>query len=157
MLSPYIERGMTILEVGPAMGFFTIPMAGLVGGEGRVVAADAQAGMLAGLKKRADKTHHANIVFHQCSVDSLHLEKYSGQVNFALIFWMLHEVPDAERLIGEVREAMSVGKLLLFAEPILHVRRAAYRRNVQIIEKAGFDLIDHPKIGISYASLFRKQ
>lgn len=157
MLSPYIERGMTILEVGPAMGFFTIPMAGLVGKEGSVVAADVQAKMLAGLRKRADKADLANIVFHQCSADSLHLGKYHGQVDFALIFWMLHEVPDSKRLIGEVREAMSARKPLLFAEPIMHVSRTAYLKNVQIIEKTGFDLIDHPKIGVSYASLFRKR
>ncbi len=31
ILKPYIHEGMTVLEVGSGMGFFTLPMARLVG------------------------------------------------------------------------------------------------------------------------------
>lgn len=34
ILSPYVREGMTVLEPGPGMGFFTIPMARLVGERG---------------------------------------------------------------------------------------------------------------------------
>ena len=37
ILAPYVRSGMRILEIGPGMGFFTIPMAGMVGAEGRII------------------------------------------------------------------------------------------------------------------------
>ena len=42
ILSPYITEGMTVLDIGPAMGFFTIPAARMVGYSGKVIAVDVQ-------------------------------------------------------------------------------------------------------------------
>lgn len=39
-LRPYVKPGMTVFEPGPGMGFFTLPMANLVGPSGHIVAAD---------------------------------------------------------------------------------------------------------------------
>jgi ubiquinone/menaquinone biosynthesis C-methylase UbiE len=145
---------MTVLEVGPAMGFFTIPMAALAGDGGCVIAADLQPKMLAGLRRRAAAACRENIIFHQCRADSLCLEERRQQAGFALIFWMLHEVPDAPRLIREVYETMLPGGRLLCVEPWLHVSRAAYDRNVETIEKTGFDVAGRPKIAFSFSTLF---
>ncbi|MFY9643515.1 MAG: hypothetical protein WCD20_15720 [Rhodomicrobium sp.] len=40
ILSPYVRAGMTVLEPGPGMGFFTLEIARLVGPSGRLVAVD---------------------------------------------------------------------------------------------------------------------
>ena len=56
LLRPYIREGMTVLEPGPGMGFFTLPMAKMVGVSGRVIAVDVQQKMLNGLRHRADGT-----------------------------------------------------------------------------------------------------
>jgi ubiquinone/menaquinone biosynthesis C-methylase UbiE len=157
ILAPYISPGDTALEIGPAMGFFTIPMAGLLGDDGRVIAADLQPEMLDGLRERAERAGRRNIIFHQCSEDSLMLDDFSGSADFALIFWMLHEVPDSGRLISEVRDATRDGALLLYAEPFLHVSRSAYMKNVEIIQRAGFETKGYPKIAFSRASLFQKR
>src|SRR5208283_385906 len=53
MLSPYIRSGFTVIDIGPGMGFFTIPMCRMVGTEGRVIAADVQQKMLDGVIRRA--------------------------------------------------------------------------------------------------------
>ena len=53
LLGPYIREGMTILEPGPGMGFFTLPMAEMAGPKGRIVAVDIQDKMLGGLRRRA--------------------------------------------------------------------------------------------------------
>ena len=55
ILTPYVHEGMNVLEPGPGMGFFTIPLARLVGASGKVIAVDLQPKMIASLKKRAAK------------------------------------------------------------------------------------------------------
>ena len=46
ILTPHVREGMTVLEPGPAMGFFTLELARRVGPAGRVVAVDIQEKML---------------------------------------------------------------------------------------------------------------
>jgi len=53
LLTPFVRAGMMALEPGPAMGFFTLELARLVGPQGRVVAVDVQPKMIAGLRRRA--------------------------------------------------------------------------------------------------------
>ena len=40
IVKPYVRRGSTVLDIGCGMGYFTIPLAGLVGEEGQVIALD---------------------------------------------------------------------------------------------------------------------
>src|SRR5512144_2327435 len=53
ILAPFVREGMTVLEPGPGMGFFTLEAARRVGPRGRVVAVDLQPRMLAALRRRA--------------------------------------------------------------------------------------------------------
>ena len=55
ILKPYIRAGMTAVEPGPGMGFFTLEIAKLVGPSGRVVAVDVEPRMIERLKRRARK------------------------------------------------------------------------------------------------------
>ena len=52
-LAPYVQDGMTVLEPGPGMGFFTQELARLVGPRGRVLAVDIQPRMLQALRPGA--------------------------------------------------------------------------------------------------------
>lgn len=55
IVAPYVREGMTVLEPGPGMGFFTLELAERVGPAGRVIAVDIQSKMLEKLKRRAAK------------------------------------------------------------------------------------------------------
>src|SRR5208282_4786789 len=55
LLRPYLWSGMMVLEPGPGMGFFTLPLARLIGETGCVVAVDIQSKMLKSLRRRATK------------------------------------------------------------------------------------------------------
>ena len=55
VVDPYVREGMTVLEPGPGMGFFTLELAGQVGASGRVIAVDVQPKMIEGLKRRVKK------------------------------------------------------------------------------------------------------
>ena len=55
ILKPHVREGMNVLDVGCGMGFFSLPIARLVGETGRVVCVDLQARMIKGLLRRSKK------------------------------------------------------------------------------------------------------
>lgn len=156
ILTPYLSEGMTAMDVGCGMGFFTLPMSGIVGKSGKVIAVDLQPEMLGGLKKNAAKIGAENIMPHQCATDSLRVEEWNGAVDFALISWMLHEVPDQERLIRELCATLSDNGKLLFVEPYMHVSGDAFQNSLNMITKCGFAVADAPKVTMSHTALLRK-
>src|SRR6185503_21182636 len=50
IVAPYVHAGMTVLEPGPGMGFFTLELARLVGPAGRVIAVDVEPRMNQGVE-----------------------------------------------------------------------------------------------------------
>ena len=157
ILAPYLSEGMKAMDIGCGMGYFTIPMSGMVGKQGTVIAVDLQPEMLAGLKTNAEKAGCENITAHQCGYDSLDINQWDRAVDFALIFMMLHEVPDAERLIREICGALKPGGKLLFAEPIGHVDKKKFQSSLSMIQQSGFDAVGSPKISICRAAIFQKK
>ena len=94
ILSPYVRQGMTVLEPGPGMGFFTLELARLVGATGRVVAVDIQPRMLARLKRRAAKAGLLpRLDIRLAQPDSMGLTDMKSAVDFVLAFAMVHEMP----------------------------------------------------------------
>lgn len=95
ILGSYVRRGDTAVDIGPGMGFFTIPLAKLVGPAGKVIAVDIQPRMLSALAARAQKHGVAAIIrTHLAEPDSLALRE---KADFILAFWMAHEVPDLKK------------------------------------------------------------
>ena len=52
ILSPYVDEGMTVLDIGCGPGFFSVEMAKMVGRNGKVGSADLQDGMLQKLSNK---------------------------------------------------------------------------------------------------------
>jgi ubiquinone/menaquinone biosynthesis C-methylase UbiE len=53
ILSGYVQEGMTVMDIGCGMGYFTLGLAELVGDAGQVLAVDLQQQMLDIMMKRA--------------------------------------------------------------------------------------------------------
>ncbi len=152
ILKGYIREGDTLLDVGPGMGYFTIPMARMVGETGKVIAADVQQKMLAFLVSRAKKAGLAQrIEPHLVSQASLGIHE---QIDFALAFWMVHEVPDRDRFLEELKSLLKVGGLFLMVEPAMHVSRTMYQETERRAQAAGLALKERPKISMSRSTLF---
>ena len=79
-----------------------------------------------------------------------------GRYDFVLAFWMVHEVPDRPRFLGELAALLRPGGLLLVAEPILHVPAREVERTFDLARAAGLELLDRPRVALSRAGLFRR-
>ena len=152
ILRPYIAEGSTVLDIGPGMGYFSIPLARMVGETGKVIAADVQPEMLRALwmrAKRAGVEHQ--MITHLCKADSLGL---NTQVDFVLTFWMVHEVPNPFLFFKEIRSLLKLSGKLLLSEPILHVNQAKFEKTIKTAESCGLVLMEKPKISLSRSALF---
>jgi ubiquinone/menaquinone biosynthesis C-methylase UbiE len=139
ILAPYVREGMTVLEIGPGMGFFSLPLARLVGESGRIICVDVQERMLDKLKRRAEKSGLLDrIMAILTEGNSLHIEKYEGQVDFALAFAVVHEVPDQRQMFDEVYHSMKDGSLLLISEPKAHMREEDFQTAIETARARGF-------------------
>lgn len=157
ILAPYIREGMTVLEPGPGMGFFTLELARLVGQSGRVVAVDIQSKMLDRLKRRLTKAGLLERVdIRLVQPDSMRLADLAGSVDFALAFAAVHELPSASSFFNEVSFSLKPGACLLLAEPVGHVKAAQFDAELGAAAQAGLVLADRPRIRRSYTALLKK-
>jgi SAM-dependent methyltransferase len=157
VVAPYVHEGMTVLEPGPGMGFFTLELARRVGPTGRVIAVDMQPKMISSLKRRAARAGLASrLDARVVTQKSMGVTDLAGTVDFTLAFALVHELPDPGPFFVEVAAASKVGATLLFAEPPGHVKPAEFEAELQFAIKAGFAVTSRPTIRRSRAVLLAK-
>jgi len=149
MLRPYVRERMTVLDVGAGKGYFAIPMARLVGPAGRVVAADIHPAMLKGIMRRAGKAGLTSRITPRLVAEDA--SDYGISADFVLMFWVLHEVPDQDRILAAVRRSLKKGGRLFIAEPRLHVKKPAFEASVARCAAAGFAVEARPAVALSLA------
>lgn len=154
ILSPYIQEGMTALDIGCGPGFFAIPMAQLVGTTGRVIAVDLQEGMLDIVRRKITGTEiEKRIVLHKCGKNSIGI---SEPVDFILLFYMVHEIPDRAAFLSEIERILKPTGQVLVAEPPFHVSKAAFARTLGEAKAVGLVASPGPDLFLSRTAIFRK-
>jgi ubiquinone/menaquinone biosynthesis C-methylase UbiE len=154
ILAPFVKPGDTVLDIGCGMGYFTLALAQLVSEEGRVIAADLQAEMLEGLRQRASRDGLLErITLHRSEPTHIGV---SGPVDFALAFWMVHEVRDQRTFMQEILGLLHSGGQFLLVEPRGHVSGKAFDDTVSLALKIGFKIGSNPEVRLSWASLLTK-
>ncbi len=157
ILAPYVRPDMTVLDVGSAMGFFSLPMAEMVGPGGKVVCIDVQLKMLQVLRRRAVEAGLGDrIETHVSTEDSIELHGRDGSFDFALAFTMLHEVGNQAGFLREIYQLLKPGARFLLTEPIKHVSPAEFDRTVSLAQQATFVVTDHPLIRLSHTVVLAK-
>jgi len=157
VLGPWVAEGMTVLEPGPGMGFFTLELARLVGPRGRVVAVDVQPRMLAGLLRRARRAGLLErIEARLAASDGLGVGDLEGRVDLVLAFAVVHELPDASRFFAEAASALRPRGRLLLAEPTGHVSEEEFAATLAAAAGAGLRLETRPPVRRSRAAMLVK-
>lgn len=147
ILKPYITEGMTVLDVGCGPGFFSIDMARMVGKSGNVIASDLQDGMLKKVKDKITGTElEKRIILHKCGRNRIGVSEH---VDFVLLFYVVHEIPDKERFFNEIKTILNPNAQVLMVEPPFHVSKLAFEETVGKAVNAGFVGIEGPRVFLS--------
>ncbi|HIJ74817.1 MAG TPA: class I SAM-dependent methyltransferase [Candidatus Hydrogenedentes bacterium] len=157
ILAPYVGNGMKVLDIGCAMGFFSLPLARLVAPDGKVLCVDLQEKMLRILERRARRAGLSEgIETHLCRQDSLCLDGLDKAVDFALIFAVIHEIPDVSNFFSELRRTLKANGRVLMAEPKGHVSKRGFAESIAVAERHGFQAVERPRISRSFAVILAK-
>jgi ubiquinone/menaquinone biosynthesis C-methylase UbiE len=152
LFGPYVRSGMTVLDVGCGGGFASLGLARLVGEDGMVISADLQPEMLDIVRERAASAGLLErITFHRCDPGRIGVQ---ARVDFAVAFWMVHEVPDSEAFLREVCALLSPGGRFFLAEPKIHTSPLEFERMVEGGTEAGLVVLEKPKVRFSRAVVF---
>lgn len=143
LLGPFVRPGMTVLEPGSGMGFYSLPLARMVGPTGRVICVDLQPEMIAGLRRRARRAGLLDrLETVVCSPGDLGIDAWKDRVDLALALHVVHEVPDADGFLRQIASALRAGGSLLVVEPRGHVTPPDFAQTIAAAERVG--LAPHP-------------
>ncbi|MBN1768546.1 MAG: class I SAM-dependent methyltransferase [Prolixibacteraceae bacterium] len=142
ILAQHIKPGMQVLDYGCAMGYFSLHMARMVEETGKVHCVDIQTKMLKNLERRARKAGYSNIVSSMLVGENYEPQKLEKQIDFALLFAVVHEVPDQQQLFNEIYTMLKPGGKVLFAEPPGHVKPGEFEVSIAKALHTGLTISD---------------
>ena len=159
VLRPHVKPGMRAVDVGCAMGFFSLPLAEQVGPKGTVVCVDLQEKMISRLIARARRAGMRDrIDARTCTANSLGLRDLDGTIDFVLAYHVVHEVPDAGAHFRELHRLLKPCGVLLYVEPQGHVKKTEFARLFRCALAAGFtcEPAESPALKRNHSALLRR-
>ncbi len=157
LLAPFVTAGMTVVEPGCGMGFFTLPLARLVGPAGTVVAVDLQPRMIDGLLRRARRAGVTDRIRPVvCSETSLNLDAFEGRADLVVAMHVLHEIPDRLRFFRQVHAVLVPGGRVVIVEPAGHVTASGFDESLSEAAAAGFEAAGSAIAGRSLSAMLVK-
>ncbi len=126
----------------------------MVGSSGRVIAADLQEGMLQKVRDKIKGTElEERITLHKCDKEKIGVTE---KVDFVLLVYMVHEVPDKQALFSEIGTILNQNGQVLIIEPPFHVSKKAFEETVKIARDAGFTAVEGPKLFLNKTVILKK-
>ena len=155
IMGDYVKPGDTVIDLGCGGGFFAMSLAKMVGESGQVIAMDLQKEMISITREFAAKKGLLDrVTFHQCQENDIALSEV--QVNFALAFYMVHEVPDRRRFFMQVAGLLKPGARFMVIEPTHHVSESQFKQILEDAESVGLQYIKPIKVLFSRGMMFSK-
>jgi ubiquinone/menaquinone biosynthesis C-methylase UbiE len=154
MFCSLVKPGDVVLDFGCASGTFTFDLARMVGESGRVYAVDLQQEMLDRLAKKAAGLKMPQLKLVKSGTDSISVTE---KLDFALAFWVVHEVFDRENLFREINGLLKTGGKLLVAEPLFHVSKKSFEETLETAVRQGFTPVGPVSVFLSRVMVFEKK
>ncbi len=142
-----LKEGMAVVDYGCGPGRYTLPIARLIGPEGKVFAVDIQPLAISTIKEKAAHESLTNI--EAVLVDSYNTGIQSSSIDLVLLVDTLHLIGDCAALFQEIRRILKQDGIL-FMDPG-HMKMSRAREIVEgtglftIAECRGHDMLVAPK------------
>jgi ubiquinone/menaquinone biosynthesis C-methylase UbiE len=127
----------------------------MAGGDGKVVSADIQEGMLQKLRNKVSGTEFEDrIELVKCEGDGINVRR---RVDLTLAFFMVHEVPDKDSLFHQMKAILDEkGQFLLNEPKLFRVSREEFAQSSTLAENAGFEVSQDPRVRFSWSAILRQ-
>ena len=152
-----IAAGMSVLELGPGPGFFTVESAQRVyssDGVGKLYCLDIQPAMIARVRKKISKNALANVTLTVGNGE--YLPYKNGSFDLAYMVTVLGEMPDKNRALQELYRVIRPDGVLsiseYFPDPDYPLRRTTIAR----ARRAGFEPVEEFGNFFAYMINFRR-
>ncbi len=138
MFASYVRSGDKVLEIGCGPGYFTLPLAKMVGDRGKVFALDLQKAMLDIVQKRAEDVGLDSKI--EKILSSATDFKLPTKVDFCLLFYVVHEIPNIALALSNIYKYCKKNTKIFVAEPSFHVRKDDFAKFLCVAQEAGFEV-----------------
>jgi ubiquinone/menaquinone biosynthesis C-methylase UbiE len=149
-----IEPGMTVLEVGPGNGTYTIETASWVGEDGGVVAIDIEPTAIERVETRAQAEGLDNIEARLADVINLPFEDASFDA--VTMMSVIGELPSPQLALMEFHRVLKPTGIIAFSELLLDPDYPLARTIITLATDAGFRLKKQEGNFFSYTLVFEK-
>ncbi len=148
LVGAHVKPGMTVLDPGCGFGYVSVPLARMVGPEGKVLSVDIEPRAIERLERRARRAGVAErIVARPCRPLDLGLSDYAGQVDLVTVIHTLHEFEDLPDFLGQVATLLKPEGRLWVVEPPKHVKPEHFAAELECCRLAGFTEVEHAPLG----------
>jgi len=86
------------------------------------------------------------IEIHKCEATKVGVTEH---VDFILLFYMIHEVQDQEKLLEDLKSILNPSGRIYIIEPLIHVSKKSFETMKVKIQRMGFEIIASPKVFFS--------
>jgi ubiquinone/menaquinone biosynthesis C-methylase UbiE len=149
-----LEPGMTVLEVGPGSGTYTLGAAQRVGEQGRLVTVDIEPKMIERVTRRAEAEGIENIEARVANVYDLPFE--DGTFDVVYMIAVIGEIPEPLRAMREFHRVLSPSGTLVFSELVVDPDYPLASTIVRMAAAAGFRLREKIGAWFYYTLKFEK-
>jgi len=149
-----LEPGMTVLEIGPGNGTYTIAAARRVGEQGKVITVDIEPRMIERVTRRARREGIDNIEAQVADV--CHLPFKDGFFDAIYMITVIGEIPHLEKALKELGRVLAPSGTLALSEVLLDPDYPCATTLIRRAATAGFRL--RKKVGnfFYYTLIFEK-
>jgi ubiquinone/menaquinone biosynthesis C-methylase UbiE len=138
-----IEPGMTVLEVGPGSGTYTMGAARRIGERGRLVTIDIEPKMIERVERKAEAEGITNVEARVADVYDLPFDNATFDV--VCMIAVIGEIPDPDRAMREFHRVLKPAGTLVFSELLLDPDYPLASTLIRKARAAGFRLVE--KVG----------
>jgi ubiquinone/menaquinone biosynthesis C-methylase UbiE len=149
-----IEPGMTVLEVGPGNGTYTVGAARRIGGQGRLVTIDIEPRMIDRVRRRAEEEAITNVEARVADVYDLPFD--AGTFDVVYMITVIGEIPEPDRAMREFHRVLKPSGTLAFSELLLDPDYPLASTLIRLASQAAFRLKERVGNFFYYTLLFEK-